>query len=73
MKKIRLMFLLITLTFIIQSCEDSDEMNNDITISISEFTVSIDENPIANLSLGTVQATTNQGNISFSISEQTPN
>lgn len=73
MKKIRLIFLLITLTFIIQSCEDSDEMNNDITISISDFTVSIDENPIANLSLGTVQATTNQGKISFSISEQTPN
>ena len=73
MIKFRLIFLALILGFLIQSCEDSDEMNNEITISISDFTISIDENPIANLSLGTVQATTNQGNISFSISEQTPN
>ena len=62
------------MTFFLQSCEDSnDDLNNDITISISDFTVSIDENPIADLSIGTIQATTNQGNVSFSILEQTPN
>lgn len=74
MIKFRLVFLLLTLTFIIQTCEDSnDELSNDITLSISDFSISIDENPTANLSLGTVKATTNQGSISFSITEQTPN
>lgn len=74
MIKFRLVFLLLTLTFIIQTCEDSnDELSNDITLSISDFSISIDENPTAYLSLGTVKATTNQGSISFSITEQTPN
>jgi hypothetical protein len=74
MIKFRLIFLALILVFFIQSCEDSnDDLNNEITISISDFTISIDENPIADLSLGTVQATTNLGNISFSILEQTPN
>lgn len=74
MIKLRLIFFVIVLNFCFQSCEDSnDELNNDITVSIADFTVSIDENPIADLSLGTVQATTNEGNISFSILEQIPN
>lgn len=61
-------------TYFIQSCEDSnDDLNKAITITISNFTINIDENPTADLSLGTVQATTNQGDISFSITEQTPN
>ncbi len=73
MMKFRLISLILTLSFFIQSCKDSnDELNNNITISISDFTINIDKNPIANLSLGTVQATTDLGNISFSIPEQTP-
>jgi hypothetical protein len=74
MRKHRLIYLILIFTYFIQSCEDSnDDVNNTITISISDFTISIDENPTANLSLGIVQATTNQGDINFSITEQTPN
>ena len=71
--RFRLIFTVLIMTFYIQSCEDSNEMNDNITISISDFKVNIDENPISNLSIGTIQATTNQGKINFSISEQTPN
>lgn len=74
MIKFRLILLAFLLTFFIQSCENSDnEVNNEITVSISDFTTNIDENPSVGLSLGTVLATTNQGDISFSILQQTPN
>lgn len=73
MRKPRLIYLILLVTYFIQSCEDSnDDVNDAITISISDFTINIDENPTADLSLGTVQATTNQGNINFSITGQTP-
>lgn len=73
MRKPRLIYLILLVTYFIQSCEDSnDDVNNAITISISDFTINIDENPTADLSLGTVQATTNQGSINFSITGQTP-
>lgn len=73
MRKPRLIYLILLVTYFIQSCGDSnDDVNNAITISISDFTINIDENPTADLSLGTVQATTNQGSINFSITGQTP-
>lgn len=74
MRKPRLIYLILIFTYFTLSCEDSnDDANNIITISISDFTINIDENPTADLFLGTVQATTNQGDINFSITEQTPN
>lgn len=74
MRKPKLIYLILIFTYFILSCEDSnDDVNNAITISISDFTINIDENPTADLFLGTVQATTNQGDINFSITEQTPN
>ena len=55
---------------LIISCSEDEEL----TISISDFEVTIDENPITNQLLGIVKATTNQGgNIIFSIIEQSPN
>ena len=74
MRKPRLIYLILIFTYFTLSCEDfNDDANNVITISISDFTIIIDENPTADLFLGTVQATTNQGDINFSITEQTPN
>lgn len=73
MIKFRLIYLVLALTCLIQSCNDSDnDINEDITISISDFTINIDENPNAGLSLGIVEATTSQGSIHFSITQQTP-
>jgi hypothetical protein len=64
---------IIIITFIllglIISCSEDDET----TITISDFEVSIDENPNPNQVLGTINASTNQGNLTFSITEQSPN
>ena len=45
---------------------------SEITVSLSDFTININENPTANQSLGIVQATTNQGSLTYSITEQSP-
>jgi len=43
------------------------------SISASNFTASIEENPTAGFVLGTVQATAGQGVLNYSITSQTPN
>ena len=43
-----------------------------IEVTIEDFEVTIDENPETNQVLGTVNATTNQGNLTFSIISETP-
>jgi len=43
------------------------------SISASNFTASIEENPTAGFVLGTVQATAGQGTLNYSITSQTPN
>lgn len=68
-KPLRLFCLLILLS----SCTNEDESkDNEPSISISDLTVRIDENPSANLDLGTLQATTNLRTLNFSILEQNP-
>lgn len=55
------------------SCTDSNEELIKVNVSVSNFTISIDENPNNNTSLGVIEATTNEGNLTFSITEQVPN
>lgn len=73
MNKIKI--LLLSLLVIMISCTNSDEQVIETTTSISasDFSTTINENPATNQSLGTIDATTNQGEISFSIIEQFPN
>jgi hypothetical protein len=71
MKKIKIL-LFISLNLIL-ACSDDNEQTIETTVVISDFTLTIDENPVANQSLGTVDASTNQGSLTFSIQEQTPN
>ena len=70
MKRFKILLLLVlTLAF---SCSDSDDEPIAITVAVSNFTKTIDENPEANTVLGVVDATTNRGNLTFSISQQVP-
>lgn len=50
------------------SCSEDE----DITVSTSDFTVTIDENPSFGQVLGTVQGNTNDGAVLFSITQQSP-
>lgn len=68
----RIIVAAIFFTFI--SCsKDSDDPNpTDITVSTADFSITIDENPANGQVIGTVSATTNEGSVSFSITEQNP-
>ncbi len=61
-------------TFI--SCsKDSDEpeqIETQITVTTQDFSTTMDENPTNGQVIGTVQGNTNQGSITFSITEQNP-
>ncbi|MEP1488726.1 MAG: DNRLRE domain-containing protein [Algibacter sp.] len=46
---------------------------DETTVTISDFEVTINENPSSNQVLGTIDANTNQGNLTFSITEQSTN
>lgn len=65
-----------TLLLILSLCacsSDSDSENTDtITVNTSNFTTSINENPINGQVLGTVQGSTNEGSVTFSIIDQNP-
>lgn len=54
------------------SCGDTTEPKVEITVSLSNFTASIDENPEAGVSLGTVSGRTNEGSLRYSLSDQNP-
>ena len=64
------LFMIIVFLF---SCGETVEPTVEITINLSNFTASIDENPAAGTSIGTVSGGTNEGSISYSLSEQNPN
>lgn len=74
MNKIKL--LLFSLIGIIISCSNSDDKINNIketTISVSNFIITINENPTNQQSIGFINATTNQGTLIFSLINQLPN
>jgi len=63
--------ILLTATLIVVSCS-SDDSPAPTEISSSSFTASLDENPAASQPLGTVNATSDGGDITFAIASQTP-
>ncbi|WP_300570412.1 LamG-like jellyroll fold domain-containing protein [Flavobacterium sp.] len=62
-------FLSIFLISLIISCTDSENPDDDITVSTSDLTITVDEIPSVGQSIGTVEGTTNQGSVTFSITE----
>lgn len=67
--------LLLSILFITQiSCSSEDELNTEepISITISDFITDINEFPLANESIGLIQAHTSKGSLAFSITSQSP-
>ena len=67
--------LLLSIFFLIQiSCSKDGEYKNDepIAITISDFIIDLNEFPQANKSIGFIQGRTNKGNLTFSITSQSP-
>ncbi|WKN43121.1 BspA family leucine-rich repeat surface protein [Tunicatimonas pelagia] len=73
MKKLRPQFfvLIFLLTVGLFSCKD-DESPASIEVVISAFSETIAENPTVGTSLGNLSATTNQGTLIYSLSNQNP-
>ena len=71
MKYLKITLSLIFVLFL--SCnENTSEDINDITFSASDFVITIDENPSINEVLGSISATTSQGELTFVITNQDP-
>jgi sulfatase modifying factor 1 len=70
-------FLLLNILLILFSCssEENEDTENPIEtiVTTNDFTVTINENPNVNQILGIVNASTNQGNLIFSIYSQIQN
>ncbi|MFI1743051.1 cadherin repeat domain-containing protein [Thalassobellus sediminis] len=54
------------------SCGGNDDSQIQITVSATDFSITIDENPEANAIIGTVIGSSNQGDVTFSITSQNP-
>jgi len=65
--KLILPIFLITL---LMACSEDDAP--DPTLTVADFTLTIEENPTADQVLGTISVTTNQSNPTFAISTQSP-
>ncbi|MDN3725543.1 cadherin repeat domain-containing protein, partial [Aequorivita sp. SDUM287046] len=79
MKKIKTIFsftmviAIVVLSFLSCSKDSNDDSNPfETTVTTSDFSISMDENPSDGFIIGTVSGTTNQGSVTFSIIEQSP-
>ncbi|WP_074405699.1 leucine-rich repeat domain-containing protein [Aquimarina megaterium] len=70
MKNLKLLVILL-IGIIVISCS-SDDDTTETTIVIKDFKASIDENPIAGVELGAIEATTNQGTLMYTIKTEEP-
>ena len=71
--------LLLNAVFLFQQCSKGDDAGNGygpapeplvVTVTASNFTTNLNENPAIGASIGTIQASTNSGSVRFSIVSQ---
>ncbi len=72
--RLSILFLFSIFTFISCSKDSDDPTPPEVTVTVStvDFSITMDENPTNGQTIGTVQGSTNQGTVTFSITEQTP-
>jgi len=73
-KNLIISILIVSLFIGMSSCssDSNDDNQTNIAVTTSDFTTSINENPVNGQVIGVVEGTTNQGSVAFSITEQTP-
>ncbi len=54
------------------SCSSEDDSSNETSVSVADFLITIAENPQVGQLLGTISGSTNQGDVIFQITQQTP-
>ena len=75
-KKIFPGLIIICILILLNSCSEDEKTEESpvtiITVTASDFAITIDENPVLGQVLGMVQASTNQGSLTFTIINQLP-
>lgn len=72
MKCTQILLAVFSATILFAACGKTDDSPDQVTVEASDFSVTINENPTAGQVLGTVQGTTSQGSVTFSLSTQNP-
>ncbi|MCB0465797.1 MAG: hypothetical protein KDC78_09030 [Aequorivita sp.] len=70
--KVLLVFSIILLNACSKDSNDPTPQETTITVSTADFSKTMDENPTSGQQIGTVQGSTNEGSVTFSITEQNP-
>lgn len=72
-KKLFSILFLISISAFVSCSKDSDEPNPFIvTVTTSDFSKTLDEDPVNGQVIGVISGSTNEGSVTFSITEQTP-
>ncbi|WP_160112015.1 cadherin domain-containing protein [Aquimarina sp. AU58] len=64
--------IILCISAIIISCSSDDDDVTETTITAKDFETTIDENPIEGQELGTIEATTNQGTLTYTLKSEEP-
>lgn len=71
--KFNILFLFLPLAIIFSCSNDDDRPEEiEITISVEDLTLNVDEFPVTNYVLGRVHAETNRGSLRYTLQEQNP-
>lgn len=72
--RFKFFILFLSLVFVFSCSKDDDKhpQEDEITISVEDLTINIDEFPETNNLLGKVQAETNRGSLTYTLQEQNP-
>ena len=72
MKAIKYILMVSTLG-VLFGCGENEDTPTPDGLSVSNFSTTIDENPQQGAVIGTIQASSDEGSLAFSIASQTPN
>ncbi len=72
MKNVKVFATLILAIISIACTSDDDTPVTETTVTVKDFETTIDENPTAEQELGTIEATTNQGTLTYSFKSEEP-
>lgn len=66
------LIVLATLAFVSCSKDEGDPPPTEITVTTADFSITMDENPTKGQIIGSVEGSTNQGQVAFILTEQNP-
>ncbi|WP_024772764.1 cadherin repeat domain-containing protein [Aquimarina macrocephali] len=72
MKNLKLSVILLITLIVVACSSDDDSQTSTITITVKDFETTINEHPVSEQELGTIEVTTNQGELVYSFKTEEP-